>query len=62
MREFKWYADNKIPLNNQPPEGFPFIGGKQDDITVTLAQVFRDNRGDDDPRKTLAERDTFYPD
>ena len=33
---------------NPPPEGFDFVGGKQDDISVTVAQVFVD-RGPEDP-------------
>ena len=59
MKEFKYYHDNGIPLANPPPEGFNFIGGKSDDITVTLAQVFAD-AGPDDPRRSLAAEDPFF--
>jgi len=64
MQEFKWYKDNDIPLNNgNPPDSHPFLGGKEDDITITLAQVFKEKEAGDvpDPRKKLAERDTFFP-
>lgn len=37
MKEFKLYIDNDIPVVNPPPPGFNFIGGKHDDITVTVA-------------------------
>ena len=43
--------ENDIPLNKKPGPEFKLIGGKQDDITITLAQVFKDDRGNDDPRK-----------
>jgi len=35
------------------------LGGKHDDITITVAQIFR-NRGQDDPRRRLAEQDTYF--
>ena len=37
MKEFKLYKDTGIPVMNPAPEGFNFIGGKADDITITLA-------------------------
>lgn len=37
MKEFKHYVDNDIPVVNKPPPGYDFIGGKADDITVTVA-------------------------
>ena len=37
MRELKWYKDNNIRLVNNLPDNFPFVGGKEDDITITLA-------------------------
>ena len=38
------------------------MGGKEDDITVTVAQVFKNDRGPEDPRLKLAENDTFFRD
>ena len=49
MKEYMFYKYNKLPMGNKPPEGFKFLGGKEDDITVTVAQVFKDV-GADDPR------------
>jgi len=60
MKEYKWYWDNDITLLRPAYEDYPFIGGKEDDITITVAQIFRDDRGADDPRKQLAMRDTFF--
>ena len=37
MKEFMFYKDNNLPVINKPPEGFKFLGGKEDDITVTVA-------------------------
>ena len=59
MKEFKYYIDNGIFVVNKPPPDYPFLGGKQDDITVTVAQVFKD-QGPDDPRRTLAESDQYF--
>lgn len=50
MKDFKYHFDNGIPLINYPPPGYSFIGGKADDITVLVAQVFAD-AGPDDPRR-----------
>ena len=50
MKELKHYVDNDIPLVKRPPEGFAFTGGKADDITVIVGQVFAD-AGPDDPRR-----------
>ena len=50
MKEFKHYYDEGIPVVNAAPENFNYIGGKHDDITVTLAQVFTD-KGPEDPRR-----------
>jgi len=50
MKELKHYVDNGLPLVKSPPKGFKFVGGKADDITVTVGQVFAD-RGPDDPRR-----------
>ena len=60
MKEFKHYADVGIPLMNPAPEGFNYVGGKADDITVTLAQVFLD-KGSEDSRRNLSENDYYYP-
>ena len=59
MKEFKHYKDTGIPVMNPAPENFPFIGGKHDDITVTVAQVFLD-RGPDDPHRKLMENDKYF--
>ena len=59
MKEFKKFKDVGIPVMQPPPDDFSFIGGKQDDITVTLAQVFKD-RGQDDPRRNLMAEDTYF--
>ena len=66
MKEFKWYYDNDAELKkegkglvNQPPAGYPFVGGKADDITITLAQVFTD-KGPDDSRRQLSSNDTYF--
>ena len=40
MKELKWYVDNGIDIMKPMPPNFPFIGGKEDDITVTVAQIF----------------------
>lgn len=37
MVDFKYHTDHHIPLVNPAPEGFNFIGGKMDDITITVA-------------------------
>jgi len=58
MREYKWYTENNIPLMNPPPKDFKFIGGKQDDITMTVAQVFKG--GPDDTRRQLAANDKYF--
>ena len=59
MKEFKHFKDVGIPVMNQPPENFPYMGGKADDITVTVAQIFTD-KGADDPRRQLAAQDTYF--
>ena len=59
MKEFKYYTDNKIPLMNPAPEGFKFLGGKHDDITITVAQLFKD-LGADDERRQLAASDKYF--
>ena len=59
MAEFKHYEDSGIPVLYPAEEGYDFIGGKHDDITITLAQVFSDN-GPDDPHRQLAANDTFF--
>ena len=60
MKEYKYYWENGIELVNDPPPNFDFIGGKADDITVTVAQVFAD-KGADDPRRHLSEDDKYFP-
>ena len=60
MAEFKHYKDVGIPVMNPAPEGHPFLGGKQDDVTITLAQVFTD-KGPDDPHRQLSANDTYFP-
>ena len=59
MKDWKYHADNGIPLVNYPPKGYNFLGGKADDITVVVGQVFTD-AGPDDPRRYLAEQDTYF--
>lgn len=59
VKEYKYYFDHQITLTSQPIDEYDFIGGKHDDITVTLAQVFVD-RGPKDPRRHLSERDHFF--
>ena len=56
-----FYKDNDLPVINKPPAGFKFLGGKEDDITVTVAQVFKDV-GADDPRRQLSANDKYFPD
>lgn len=60
MKELKWYIDNDIPLARPQPANLRFIGGKQDDITVTLAQVFRNDHGANDYRRWLARLDPYF--
>ena len=60
MKEYQLYHETGIPLLNPAPANFDYIGGKADDITVTLAQVFLD-KGPDDPRRSLATNDLFLP-
>ena len=45
--------------NGPPPKDFDFIGGKHDDITMTVAQIFYTQNGE---KKGTAERDTYFPD
>ena len=45
---------------NPAPANFNYIGGKADDITVTVAQVFLD-KGPDDPRRSLSANDLYWP-
>ena len=61
MKEYKWFKDNGKMLVNQPPPGFPFVGGKADDITITVAQIFED-KGVNDPRRSLSADDKFFKD
>ena len=58
-KEYKYAADNNLELPKGVPTNYTFIGGKQDDITVTVAQVFKD-RGADDRRRSLSARDTYF--
>ena len=38
MKEFKYYYDNDIPLSRElHPDELDFMGGKEDDITITLS-------------------------
>ena len=67
MAEFKWYYENNEELKKvgrglvqSVPPGHKFIGGKADDITITVAQVFTD-MGPDDERRQLSENDTYFP-
>ena len=59
MKEFKHYTDNDIPVINPAPANYPFMGGKHDDITVTVAQVFKD-AGAEDTRRQLAAQDKYF--
>ena len=60
MKEFKYYYDNDIPLSRElHPDELDFMGGKEDDITITLSQVFKD-AGPLDPRRKLSANDTFF--
>ena len=57
--------ENGEDLPNPPPPGYSFIGGKQDDITVTVAQVFitdPQKRKEDDPLRKLAQDDPYFKD
>jgi len=47
-------------MGSRPPEGFSFMGGKRDDITVTVAQIFADT-GANDKLRSLAARDMYFP-
>ena len=61
MIEMKRAVEAGEELPNGPvPEGFSFEGGKHDDITVTVAQVFTKKEGE--PRKGTAAADTYFPD
>ena len=46
-------------MGTKPPPGYDFLGGKQDDITVTVAQIFKD-KGENDPNRKIAEKDTHF--
>jgi len=61
MKELKLYIDNDMPLTWDPPSDMEYNGGKHDDITVTVAQVFKE-RAKDDPRHSLAANDKFFSD
>ena len=61
MREFQWYVDNEVPVTNEPEPEYEFIGGKHDDITITVAQVF-ESVPEDDPKRQLAANDKYFPD
>ena len=57
-KEFKIAVDagEEIP-NGNPEPGYPFLGGKHDDITVTVAQIFKTEDGE---RKGTAAKDTHF--
>ena len=42
MKEFKESQKSGQKLMHPVPEDYKFIGGKPDDITVTVAQIFTD--------------------
>ena len=48
-------------MSQYPPAGYNFMGGKEDDVTVTVAQIFAadDRLGANDPMRSLAKSDTY---
>ena len=46
-------------MGTQPPPGYNFLGGKEDDITVTVAQVFAD-KPKNEQMKDHAKKDKFF--
>lgn len=59
MKEYKEIMEKGEKVLKPPPKDYKFVGGKADDITVTVAQIFTDE-GKDDPRRYLAADDTFF--
>ena len=45
-----------------PPAGYTFVGGKEDDVTVTVAQIFAidEKAGANDPMRSLAKDDVYF--
>ena len=48
-------------MSQYPPAGYDFMGGKEDDVTVTVAQIFAvdDKLGAKDPMRSLAKSDPY---
>ena len=59
MKDMKRAVEAGEQLPNPIPADFNYLGGKPDDITITLAQVFHTQNGE---RKGYADKDTFYKD
>ena len=59
MTEWKKASDEGKPMGTKPPPGFNFLGGKEDDITVTVAQVFADN-AKNEQMKDHAKKDKYF--
>ena len=49
-------------MSQYPPAGYNFLGGKEDDVTVTVAQIFAvdEKLGANDPMRSLAKNDTYF--
>ena len=46
MKDLKNFTESGIPTNSRLPRDFDFVGGKHDDITVTVAQIFTSSSED----------------
>ena len=55
MKDLKNFTESGIPTNSQLPRHFDFVGGKHDDITVTIAQIFASSEYRD-----LSANDTYF--
>ena len=45
-----------------PPDGYTFVGGKEDDVNVTVAQIFANDSklGMNDPMRSLSKDDPYF--
>ena len=47
-RDHEYTVINNLPISKPPADDETFMGGKKDDITVTVAQIFASKPADDD--------------
>lgn len=61
-KQWKLAVDQGLDMPQYPPLGYNFVGGKEDDVTVTVAQIFAiDNSlGLSDPMRSLAKDDVYF--